>query len=456
MKLRYCKKNSSLSCIQSKSKKLRKLSCPPSTSILPVMNSPICFTHPVSCNNRCIAKISAEVPIFVDLLPSTKVNVIMEHPQCIKAINRMTEMHKNEYEIAVLILTLCYKYKIFGQSDNNTDFHVLQLIISILFNQSFTIQPIFLFDNPGLVAFDEKEQLRSSTHLLFLTMINHGIDEAIFEPSFVKRLVKASCLLSYSTRSSYNRLLLTFYNSYPSKQIEILNSIFYELDSCRLGFNLPMSIMPLLSFLNEIKSRNCEMSIIRNHVNSCLIPFLSSPHLVCFFNELFSLLDYYSSISRNTSISIIEYLIHTFPISNLSKQGLYVKLMNSIVFRLSVSSFHEYCSRIFHFYCRCLESFHVQSIESFYDLVEDGYIKNRIVDKSSLLTSILMSSIERLSSIHWNQSIRNRSFQFIKFMKLIDTHIASTEKNDDLIKMCLRKHEWKIITQEAEKNSSLL
>jgi len=413
MKLRYCKKNSSLSCIQSKSKKLRKLSCPPSTSILPIMNGPICFTHPVSCNNRCIAKISAEIPIFVDLLPSTKVSVIMEHPQCIKAINRMTEMRKNEYEIAVFILTLCYKYKIFGQSDNNTDFHVLQLIISILFNQSFTVQPIFLFDNPGLVAFDEKEQLRSSTHLLFLTMINHGIDEAIFEPSFVKRLVKASCLLNYSTRSSYNRLLLTFYNSYPSKQIEILDSIFYELDSCRLGFNLPMSIMPLLSFLNEIKSRNCEMSIIRNHVNGCLIPFLSSPHLVCFFNELFSLLDYYSSISRNTSISIIEYLIHTFPISNLSKQGLYVKLMNSIVFRLSVSSFHEYCSRIFHFYCRCLESFHVQSIESFFEFINDKRAKGSVNEIITRGLQIIYPYLTILTSNHWDYSIRNKCHDLI-------------------------------------------
>jgi len=337
---------------------------------------------------------------------------------------------------------------------SRTDFIAIRNVLDALESKIYGIKTDSLqcfshiYDDSGISYTIKSDTIMSELR----SIIQNYPFEELFPERFDYIFIQLSRTPNSLERLEFIEVMLSYYNTFPKKQIRIVDLVFSQLYMCREGFVTPMSVMPLLSFLNEIKSRNCEMSIIRNHVNGCLIPFLSSPHLVCFFNELFSLLDYYSSISRNTSISIIEYLIHTFPISNLSKQGLYVKLMNSIVFRLSVSSFHEYCSRIFHFYCRCLESFHVQSIESFYDLVEDGYFKNRIVDKSSLVTSIIMSSIERLSSTHWNQSIRNRSFQFIKFMKLFDKNCnsLSTENLDTKSKIT-----WKLIKQSLERKHFL-
>ncbi|XP_072999738.1 serine/threonine protein phosphatase 2A 57 kDa regulatory subunit B' theta isoform-like [Typha latifolia] len=130
--------------------------------------------------------------------------------------------------------------------------------------------------------------------------------------------------------------------------------------------------------------------------------------------------------------SVIRGLLKYWPITNSSKEVLFLGELEEILEATQPAEFQKCVVRLFHRIALCLTSSHFQVAERALFLWNNDHIENLIKQHHKVILPIIFPALERNKNGHWNEAVQSLT---LNVRKLFSDH------DPELYKECLRKFE---------------
>ncbi|KAM7269013.1 hypothetical protein ACFE04_024510 [Oxalis oulophora] len=245
-------------------------------------------------------------------------------------------------------------------------------------DQSFILKLLDLFDSEDP---REREYLKTILHRVYGKFMVHR--------PFIRKAINNIFFTFVFETEKHNGI---------AEFLEILGSIIN-------GFALPLK-------------EEHKMFLVR-----ALIPLHKPKSLPMYQQQLAYCITQFVEKDGRLADSVIRGLLRYWPITNSSKEVLFLNLLEEVLEATQPPEFQRCMVPLFHQIARCLTSLHFQVAERALFFWNNDHVQNLIIQNRPVILPIIFPALENNARKHWNQAVHGLTLNIRKMFNDIDPEL---------------------------------
>jgi len=139
----------------------------------------------------------------------------------------------------------------------------------------------------------------------------------------------------------------------------------------------------------------------------CIIPFVSCPHFVSFYDLMTQVLDVFTTQDRKLAVTVLLRVMASWPEAKPSKQIAFINMIGFLTERLTAEAFGRACALVFKLYAACALSYHAKVLDASFQIWQNVKIIPMVLDETRVAFPIMNQPLNRVMKDHWSVKAQN-------------------------------------------------